>query len=252
MPNKSTPNRRYLIVANLGLVVTALWLLAYFMPAGRDMMLDSSLSFLLGLMVTALLGWAAYRGLVPRRLWGLLAAAWGVGLLGNIAWGLYEMMTGQPLPPISVVELFYLARYVLVLLAFWPGLRQPEARQWRRFLAALFMAAVVVVGGFLLYAPEPRWTAVWLSGAIYPILDAGLIYVALSSWRRRPQGQLRDALALLLLALISYSVANWFNFYGRTLELDPVAGLAAFFWPLSDILTGAAVLHLLLKGAADG
>jgi len=84
-----------------------------------------------------------------------------------------------------------------------------------------------------------------LSGVVYAVLDLGLIYVALAAWWREPAGGLRNALGLLSLALVAYGIANWLNFFGQAIPSDTAAYLAAFFWPLSDILTGAGVLHLL-------
>jgi hypothetical protein len=246
MPSEeATGSRRpYRVLANLGLIVTALWLLAYLMPAGRTMMLDTILAFLLGALVTGLLWWAAYQALHPRRLWTWLAAAWTVGLLLNVAWEIYELASGQLLPRISVIGSLYLVRYVLVLVAFWQGLDIPARRQWGRLLVVLVAATAVVLAAFFLSAPASRWTALWLAAAIYPVLDVGLLYLALEAWLQEPAGRLRKALGLVTLALIAYGAANWFNFFGQVLDLDPVTGLAALFWPLCDILIGIAVLYL--------
>jgi hypothetical protein len=212
--------RLYRIVANVGAVITALWLLG-------------------------LLWWVAYLSSPPRRFWGLLAAAWTVNLLGNIAWGLYEQLSGNPLPFISLVDLLYLARYALVFIAFWQGFHLPRGRQWFWLLGILLLTAAVVIGAFFLSVPASRQTAHWLAGAIYPILDIGILYVALEAWKGEPQGSLRNTLAILALALFSYGAANWLNFFGRAIPVDAVAGLAALFWPLSDILAATGVLHLL-------
>lgn len=237
--------RLYRIVANVGAVVTALWLLAYLIPPCRTIMLDTALSFVLGLMATGLLWWAAYLSSPPRRFWGVLAAAWTVNLLGNIAWGLYEQISGELLPFVSLIDLFYLARYALVFVAFWQGFHLPRGRRWAWLLGILALTAVVVIGAFYLSVPAPRQTATWLAGAFYPILDIGILYIALEAWKGEPDGSPRNTLAILALALFSYGAANWLHFYGRAIPVDAVAGLAPLFWPLSDILAAAAVLHLL-------
>lgn len=246
MPSEEAtgPGRLYRVLANLGLIVTALWLLTYLMPAGRTMMLDTVLAFLLGALVAGLLWWAAYQSLHPRHLWTWLAAAWTAGLLLNIAWGIYELAAGQPLPRVSAIGALYLVRYVLVLVAFRQGLDIPTRRQWGRLLVVLVVAGAVVLAAFFLSAPESRWTAPWLAAAIYPVLDVGLLYLALEAWVQEPAGRLRMALGLVTLALIAYGAANWFNFFGQVLDLESVTGLAALFWPLCDILIGIAILYL--------
>jgi hypothetical protein len=237
--------RLYRIVANVGAVIAALWLLAYLIPACRSILLDMALAFILGLMATALLWWAAYLSSPPDRFWGLLAAAWTVNLLGDLAWGLYEQISGNPLPFISLVDLFYLTRYALVFVAFWRGLHLPKGSQWFWLLGSLLMAAAVVIGAYFLGVPASRQNARWLAGAIYPILDIGLLYVALEAWKGEPRGSLKTALALLALAFFSYGAANWVNFFGQAIPVRAVAGLGGLFWPLSDILAAAAVMHLL-------
>jgi hypothetical protein len=237
--------RLYRIVANVGAVIAALWLLAYLIPPCRSIMLDMGLAFILGLIATALLWWAAYLSSPPRRFWGLLAAAWTVNLLGDTVWGLSEQISGNPLPFISLVDLLYLVRYALVFVAFWQGFHLPRGRQWFWLLGSLLMAVAVVIGFYSLSVPASRQTTQWLAGAIYPILDIGILYVALEAWKDESRGSLKNALALLALALFSYGAANWVNFFGQAIPVGAVAGLGGLFWPLSDILAAAAVLHLL-------
>jgi hypothetical protein len=241
---KAEPNRLVRIIANVGMVVTALWLLAYLMPAGRTIMLDAILAYVLALMVTGLLLRAAYLTIHPRRFWALLALAWTVGLLGDTAKGVYELLTGNLLPDLSIVDAMYLARYALILAAFWRELRVPAGRQWICLVILLLLAAVAVGGGIILSVPASRWTAPLVAMAIYPILDIGLMYVGLEAWKQQPAGSLRNALGFLTLALLAYGTADWFSFFGRAIPFDAVTGLAALFWPLSNILAGTGVLCL--------
>lgn len=245
LKNYGESRRLYRIVANVGAVIIALWLLAYLIPPCRSIMLDMALSFILGLIATGLLWWAAYLSSPPRHFWGVLAAAWTVNLLGAIAWGLYEQISGNPLPFVSLVDLLYLARHALVFAAFWKGFQLPRGRQWLWLLGSLLLAAAVVLGAYFISVPSSRQGARWLAGAIYPILDIGILYVALEAWKGEPQGSLRNTLAILALAFFAYCAANWVNFFGQVIPVDAVAGLAPLFWPLSDILAGIAVLHLL-------
>jgi hypothetical protein len=237
--------RLYRIVANVGAVVTALWLLAYLIPPCRSIMLDMALAFILGLLATGLLWWAAYLSSPPRYFWGLLAAAWAVNLLGDVAWGLYEQISGTPLPFVSLVDLLYLTRYALIFVAFWKGFQLPRDRQWLWLLGSLLLAAAVVLGAYFVSVPASRQATRWLAKAIYPILDIGLLYLALEAWKAKAKGSLKYALVILALALFAYGAANWVNFFGQAIPVDAVAGLAGLFWPLSNILAGAGVLHLL-------
>jgi hypothetical protein len=235
----------YRIAANIGAAIIALWFLAYLMPESRTIMLDTLLGFFIGLMATGLLWWAASQALQPHLLWRWLAVAWTVGLLGDVAAAGYELLSGQPLPAPSLVDILYLGRYALVLLAFWWGLGLPGRRLWLRLLVVLLLAGVAVVGGVLLALPAGPATAFWWAPAFYAILDVGLVYLALEAWRRQPAGSLRNALGLLGLSMLACGMAHWLHFYGHTLSLEAVAGLAGLFWPLSDILAGAGALHLL-------
>jgi hypothetical protein len=245
-----TPRRLYRVVANVGTAITAIWFLTYVMPAGRNLKLDQILAQVLGLMATVLLWWAALRGIQPRGFWRWLAAAWTVDLLGDIIWGVYEVLTGESLPFISWVDALYLARYALILVAYLRGPGVPHGRQWSRLLALLSLAAVVVVGGLILSVPAQGDTALWLAAAIYPVLDVGLLYAAWEAWRRERAPHQRTALGLLGLALLAYGAANLLNYYGQAIPYEASCGLAAFFWPLADILAGAAVLHLLWTDSA--
>jgi hypothetical protein len=237
--------RRYRIVANVGAFLTAFWLLAYVAPVGRALMLDTVLSLLLGLMIIGLLWWATRCSIRPRRFWAALTAAWIIGLLGNIAWGLYEQITRVPLPTISLVDAMYLARYALILAAYWYFLCPPSRRQWMRLLLVLLVAVALTGAEFFLTSSPLGRTFLFWAWAVYPILDAGLIYVGLSAWRREPPGHLRNALGLLGLALVAYGLANWLNFYGHMISYDTVLSLANLFWPLSDVLASLGVLHVL-------
>jgi hypothetical protein len=248
---KRNPKHPYRIVANVGAGLSALWLLSYLLPAGQSAMLDAILGFLISLLVTGLLWWTARQAIYPRRFWKALALAWTVGLLGNVVWAAYEMLTGKELPYISLVDAIYLVRYALVLLAYWRYLRAPGRRQWIRLLLVLLVAVVLSAAEYFAAPLELRKTAIYWAGAVYPILDAGLIYVSLSAWWRELPGRQRNAYGLLALALIAYGLANWLNFYGQMVSYEAVSGLATFFWPLSDILAGLGMLHLLWTSTAS-
>ena len=78
-----------------------------------------AISFLVNLAAIGSLWWAARRSTTARPFWRALAAGWTLALLGNVAWIVYDLTTGKRLPPLSWIDIFYVARYVLVGLALW-------------------------------------------------------------------------------------------------------------------------------------
>ena len=234
------------LLAGLGGLMLVGWLAAYAVPGGRKMGLDFLFSFLLGLWLVGLFWWTSRHSGASPSLWRWLAAGWGMALLGNIAWGVYEMLTGKTLPLFSPLDLFYVARYVLVLLAFWRRPQRTKSRPWGEFLAVLLGATLLT--WLLLFRPTLDSTdnalLVFLGGALYPILDVVLLYAALVS-RWRATGRLRDALGLLALSMLSYGVANWINFSVRMEAFTAFSDLAGLFWLLSDVLGGLAALRVL-------
>jgi hypothetical protein len=202
-------------------------------------------------MVTVVLWYSARKKIYPRRFWAFLAAAWFVGLLGNIAWGIYELVSGESLPRISPVDLFYVARYVLIGLAYWRVSAIPRGRQWASFVAAMVLTTAILVAIVFLSAPVSQLTVSVVAGILYPALDAGLLYIALQAWGREPSGPQRNALGLLALSMLAYGVANTLSFLGLALAANELAILTGLFWPLSDILAGAGVSHLVLSTPAS-
>lgn len=200
-----------------------------------------ALSYLLNLAVMAGLWWTAARVPQARRLWGLLGAAWTLNVLGNMAWIGYDMLVGSSLPTLSWIDAIYLGRYLLVGLALglYPGRRGIE------FTAILI--AATLLAWFILYQPtlaltERSWTH-FVGVAIYPILDAGLLYTAWRRGRETVSLAVRQALVLFTLALLSYGVANWINFSVRMVSPDAHSPWAELCWLLSDVLTGLALVR---------
>lgn len=231
------------ILANTGVVLTAYWLLAFVLPVAQRLFLDMAFSMLISLLVAVLLWQCARRDTGHRRFWALLAAGWMVALLGSLVWGVYEFVTGQQLPLLSLVDGFYLIRYVLVTIAFWPVLIQPTRQQWTG-LSLVLLTAIVTTAAVILLAPvAPADSLIQvLSGVVYPILDVGLVYISFGAMQTHREGHLGQALTFLTIALALYAFANWFNFHGNAASSQCLLRLAAFLWPLSDIVAGAGAL----------
>jgi hypothetical protein len=240
------------VLAVLYSLLIAGWLLSHFWPPATEMMLDAMLGFALQLATAALLWLAAYRQPIARPFWRLLAAAWTVNLVGSIAWGVYEAATGRGLPFVSAIDLFYLARYALVLAAFGWCLVPWTDRRWIGLAGILLLAAAVT--GLGLFWPVLASTSttlfIFLAGAVYPLLDTVLVGLIGWAWLRTAAGRLRNAIAILLLSAIAYGAANWINLSVRIPSPEASSALAAFLWALADILASLAALYILWRKPA--
>ncbi len=239
-------NKKVRVWANTGTIIAAFWLMTFLVPEAREMMLDTLFSFLLGLFVTALLWWKSAQEGPLALFWRLLASGWTIALVANVAWGVYELATGRTLPYISLLDVLYLARYALLFVAFIRVLGIPGGRQWLNLITVLAAAFALALGLYFASAPAAHQSStLYMAGAVYPILDMGLVYLALEGWMQSPDDLRRPVLGVLALALMSYGTANWLNAYGHLIEWTAISGLATLFWPISDILTAVAALDLL-------
>jgi hypothetical protein len=212
------------------------------------MMLDFVVTMLLTIVIAMLLWHAGDRWTEAKAFWRLLAIGWAVNLPGNIAWGAYEMITGKGLPILSFVDAIYTIRYILVLIALhrYPG---QSNRRWPGLLAALSTATALI--WTLLYRPTllaaeitlPR-VRDFIGVAMYPVMDTVLLYAGVLTWAHAAKNRLRNSLGILILALASYSAANWFQF-GDLAVAGFISTAPDIFWPLSDILVGLAATYAL-------
>jgi hypothetical protein len=244
------------VFAGAGALIALAWLLTYPLPVRQEMMLDTILSLLLTIVLTVLLWWTSRRSTDDRTFWALLATGWTLNVLGNVAWGASETVTGESVALFGWIDAFYVARYVVVFVALWRRADRLTGRQW----AGLVAVAVVATAATWLLVFQPTLTSpdvelshvlYFLSGAIYPIMDAVLIYVAVLAWTRAME-QSKRPLVLLTLAMVSYGVANCINWSVRMASLEAGSGLAAFLWLLTDVLTGSAALYTLWQESPPG
>lgn len=138
------------------------------------------LSYLLLLVVLAFLWSRVARRTAPRPFWQILALGWTLNLGGTLAWIVHDLLTGRPLDAFSVVDLFYVSRYLLLGLALWQfPVALPGRAALGPFLAGL--AVFSLLGGLYL---SPVWvtkTGSWVDFwgySLYPILDTLLITLA--------------------------------------------------------------------------
>ncbi len=209
-----------------------------------------AISFLVNVLVVGILWWTAVRSSTHRTFWRLWAIGWSLNLLGNVAWIIYDMMIDQgSLPPLSWIDTLYLGRYLLLGLAWWLYPDGKKSARWGLELAGV-MLLVGLVAWFSLYQPmlasTGRSWAYFLGVAIYPILDAGLVYAAWRGFQASVSG-MKPVIALLLLALVSYGGANVINFSARMASVEALSNWATLFWLLADLLTGIASVYFLWK-----
>jgi hypothetical protein len=227
------------------------WPLTILLPEASEMMLDVVVTMLLTIVITALLWLAGNRSTDTKAFWRLLAVGWAVNLPGNIVWGVYEMITGKGLPTLSLVDAIYATRYILALLALrrYPG--QASDRRWPSLLAVISAATAAI--WVLLYRPTLMASEItlprvrdFIGVAMYPVMDVVLIYTAALAWVRAAKDRLRNSLGILILAMISYSIANWSQF-GNLIVTGFTSVIPDVFWPLSDVLAGLAAAYVLWR-----
>jgi diguanylate cyclase (GGDEF)-like protein len=179
-------------------------------------------------LVVALLAWRAARRPVSdrpsARAWGLLAAAVLAYFLGDLVWFHIEIVLGlQPFP--SWADVGYLAFYPLALagLLSFPGALRGHEQRARLALDTL----TVVLGGSLLVwyfllrpmalAEGAEPLAIALSTG-YAVGDLALLFGVVGLLLRRPAAGRRGALALLIVGLSLFFVADlafaWLNVQG--------------------------------------
>lgn len=207
------------------------------------------LSFAVNAAVTGVLWWAVWSRRAQRPFWMALALGWTLNLIGNVIWAAVDILSGESVPTLTWIDAFYLARYALVGAALWCW---PDLLPGRRALqTAAVVGLVGMLGWFLVF--RPTWSAAggpWthiLGVAMYPVLDAGLVFLAWARWLRCREAVPREAASsceatpFLLWALVAYGIANWINLFARTASLAAQPLAAAIGWLAADLLVGWAV-----------
>lgn len=203
----------------------------------------------LSLLIILVVFWGqALRRREPRNFWIFFALAWTMNLLGNIAWIVHDIVTGAALSTFSVVDSFYIIRYVLVGLALWLYPISLTRKTWKwAGSAALITAALVWV--FYFRSAMAMNGGDWLSFlglALYPILDAVLFVIAWQRLRVSRETFWHRTALLLFCAVTSYGIANTLNL--TEYVFPPLSGgvLPNVFWILTD-----AFLLIMALGASS-
>lgn len=180
----------------------------------------------------------------PGRLWGLLALAWTMNLLGNIAWALHDLVTGAALDTFSAVDLFFVLRYALIGVALWLYPTPLPRRDGVWVGMAAFVVNAVVWLVYFTAAMNLRggdWTA-FVGLAMYPVFDAGMIALAWLRVRAARESAWSGYAALLFGAMISYGMANTINLSEYVFQLSTGGVPQNVFWVLTDLFALSAAL----------
>jgi hypothetical protein len=107
-------------------------------------------TLLLPMLTTAALWCAAWKRANTRRFLVPLAAGWTIGVIGNLTWGIYNMVSDNALPALSFSDTLFALRDALHLVAF---LRLTSARMtWRQTAilgSGVPIALVAILGGYV-------------------------------------------------------------------------------------------------------
>ncbi len=212
------------------------------------MNLASQILQLIGYMVslvTLILLWRkALRPSEFRYLWVWLAVAWTLNLLGNIAWIVHDFLTGTTLNAFSVVDVFYVARYMCIGVVLWSYPAPLSRRAW--FPLGITVLITIAVVWAIYFHPamvlRPGDWAFSLGLFFYPVLDVGSVTLAWLRLRLERQSMWDRYVLLLFCAVASYAIANTMNLTENI--FPPITGgiIPNLFWILTDVFLLLMVL----------
>jgi hypothetical protein len=156
--------------------------------------------------------WAARRAHGKDRLgWALMGTSAGLWAAGEVVWSIYEVGLGVQVPYPSLADVGFLSAVPFAIAgirAFWSDARGTSAR-WRVWFDGLIVAIALTstAWGFGLRAVWDSNSTTKLLDLAYPVGDI-LIGTVLILAIRRASHQQKGRMALLLLGVASYSIAD--------------------------------------------
>jgi hypothetical protein len=102
------------------------------------------IEYLLLLAILIVFWVKAFRQREFRNYWGLLALAWTMNLLGNIAWAIHDLVSTTALGSLSAVDFFYVLRYVLLGAVLWLHPVRLMRRDGAWAAVTAFMVSVII------------------------------------------------------------------------------------------------------------
>jgi hypothetical protein len=156
--------------------------------------------------------WAARRARGKDRLgWALMGISAGLWSAGEVVWSIYEVGMGVQVPYPSLADAGFLAAVPFAIAgirAFWSDARGTSA-SWRVWFDGIIVAIALTstAWGFGLRAVWDSNSTTKLLDLAYPVGDI-LIGTVLILAIRRATDQQKGRMALLLLGVASYSIAD--------------------------------------------
>ena len=180
-----------------------------------------------------------------RRFWVLIALSTLLWLAGEMTWAWYEVVLRTPVPYPGPPDVFYVASYLPVLVAFTMIFDAAGAlRRYRALLDASVVALVIgAVGWQLLIAPNLRsgLSLSALTAATPPLLDVATVVLVgtlgCAGSRRMPAALVAVTLAYVSFA-VSDAVYSWVTLVGSS-PYPPELDLG---WQLAAVLTAVGAV----------
>jgi hypothetical protein len=195
-----------------------------------------AVEYLLLLAVLIVFWGKALRQPELRNYWGLLALAWTMNLLGNIAWVVNDLFSETALDSFTAVDFFYVLRYVLLVAVVWFHPVRLTRRDGLWACVAGLVVTVIVLVVYFESAPligNEDWTD-FLGLAIYPVFDVSMITLAwLRSRTTRDPWWIRNTL-FLFCSMACYGMANTINLAHYIFSAINVGISPSVFWILAN------------------
>jgi two-component system, cell cycle response regulator len=174
-----------------------------------------------------------------RRFWALIAASALLWLAGELTWTWYELVLGRDVPFPGVPDVFYVASYVPVLIAFPQVFGTAHAlRRYRALLDASVVALVLgAVGWQLLVAPRLHdgLTPATVAAASPPLLDiATLVVVGMLGFAGRRQRS--GAVTAVVLAYLCFALSDAAYCYAVLVGSGTYPAVLDVGWQLAAVL----------------
>ncbi|HKV89227.1 MAG TPA: hypothetical protein VJT78_14630 [Candidatus Dormibacteraeota bacterium] len=164
-------------------------------------------------VAAAACGLAATRAQGKDRLgWALMGTSAGLWSAGEVVWSIYEVILGVPTPYPSLADAGFLAAVPFAIAgirAFWSDAALGTSARWRVWFdgTIVAMALTSTAWGFGLRTVWESPSTTKLLDLAYPVGDI-LTGTVLILAIRRATGQQKGRMALLLVGIASYSVAD--------------------------------------------
>lgn len=250
--SRSIPRPVYLILAFDLLVFGTAALLFVLLPGPSARLVSDAYPIVLSVLCAGL-SLRIYRSLekerLARRPWALLTAGFIGWALGELVWGVYDLLGKEPYP--SLADLFYLAGDLCLIAFFAIQVRflRVVLRGWKRYLAIgliLSFLTIVIIAVYtpMLAEPSSDWLEVGLNLAYetsYLLLLIGATVLALVLY----EGWLGRRWMIFVSGIWLYALSNQVFFYATWHDLYYPGGQVTLLSVLFDLLYIGSYLVIL-------